>query len=588
MKIIMGRIYLPLMAPLFHPAQLCNVLLYGLSFLFLAGSPMSSFAGVSEAPTTFRLPTVLFDYYRHSEPQLPLGQHILTGGYQDNVGRYGLNDFAHSNSFDPLFQTLGNDYNLIAQRSPLSPKVLADADIVVIFTPASPKSVPDIPLISDHEIDALEQWVEDGGSLLLMANSYHTTENFEPVQFRKLFQRFGLDWVDDDTRYVNLPVSKENPFFYDIDVFHYGAGCTLSIDPASVDRVDVMLRVHGDSNAPDVEGPGLVLARHGRGKVMAVGDTGSWTANLSRPGVQNTAFIKQMFHWLAPDRAVMPPTFQPGESMTYRFQATAITLVPTANSLNQIDQPNYRHFEPRPRTQIPFIETSGMLTVACERIDQTTGAVTTAVDTTHFSVFDEAVPMTGTTKTTVISNQRGALVEWNAGEGANAVVGPDALSLFAFLPTDGIHPGTRWQKMETLTVPAFRANDPGPSITIPIDTNYRKDTQHNGRTTRLFLSEGRMTLREAGIQSGDLIPGNSRSTHYRYRHPDGGDLHVKRKTWIDSETGRVLRAKTQTRVTTWIEDTRNPPAADATVDTIDNMTLAILSRVVEFDAITSD
>jgi hypothetical protein len=255
------------------PKLMCLTLFVGFGVAQIA--PAQYDKQIPLTPDPAPRPVVLIDYFHHSDPVLAVGDLIVTGGYADNLGRYAVNDFHHTNSFDPLVQTLDKDYALVTHQAPLTADHLRVADIVVIFTPDSPKLNKRAQVLSDREIDDLQVFVDKGGSLLLMVNGYHPTELMDQVQMRKLFQRFGLDWNDDDTAYVDVPIGPRHPWFYDIETFHYGAGCTLKISPEA--DAEVMLEVAGDANHADVRGPGIVRVRYGDGRVIAVGDTGSWT-----------------------------------------------------------------------------------------------------------------------------------------------------------------------------------------------------------------------------------------------------------------------------------------------------------------------
>ena len=64
-------------------------------------------------PESPKRPTVLLDYYHHSKAQLKIGRFIVTGGFDNRLGRYGIDDFSHTNSFDPLFRVLEEEVALI-------------------------------------------------------------------------------------------------------------------------------------------------------------------------------------------------------------------------------------------------------------------------------------------------------------------------------------------------------------------------------------------------------------------------------------------------------------------------------------------
>ncbi len=239
---------------------------------------------------------LLFDYYHHSLPATPVGSHLVTGSYLNSIGRYGWDDFVHSNTFDPVYIALEKEFSVSMSRQPFSGKLLTQTDAVVIMNPDNPKILLSARVISDEEISLLRKFVNNGGSLMVMVNSggaARESESFENVQLRKLVRGFGLDWNDDDTHYSNNLIPQGHPHFYDVPLFHYGAGCTLQILP-DASAPEVLLNVYSEESYTDrnVRGPGIIMVRPGRGKFILVGDVGTWTANLSRPWADNERILK--------------------------------------------------------------------------------------------------------------------------------------------------------------------------------------------------------------------------------------------------------------------------------------------------------
>src|SRR5690606_28109498 len=177
---------------------------------------------------------LLFDYYHHNLPSTKVGKHIVTGSWLDSDGRYGWNDFVHTNTLDHAYTILSKEYSLSMGRSPYSEQLLKGFDGVVIFAADNPDLIAGAKVISDQEISVLEKFVEEGGSLMLMLNAMvedRFSESFETNQVKKLLRKFGLAWNNDDTHYSDNVIPTGHPYFYDVPVFHYGAGCTLTILP---------------------------------------------------------------------------------------------------------------------------------------------------------------------------------------------------------------------------------------------------------------------------------------------------------------------------------------------------------------------
>src|SRR5690606_3518460 len=132
---------------------------------------------------------LLFDYYHHGLPSTKVGNHIVTGSWTDTDGRYGWNDFVHTNTFDHAYTILSKEYSISMSRSPYSKKLLKDFDGVVIFAADNPLLIHDAEVITDTEIIALTDFVEKGGSLMVMLNAIEKNrfnESFETKQMKKL------------------------------------------------------------------------------------------------------------------------------------------------------------------------------------------------------------------------------------------------------------------------------------------------------------------------------------------------------------------------------------------------------------------
>src|SRR5690606_34692617 len=300
---------------------------------------------------SFRL---LFDYYHHNLPSTKVGNHIVTGSWLDSDGRYGWNDFVHTNTVDHAYTILSKEYSISMSRSPYTENLLKGIDGVVIFAADNPALISGAKVIDDNQITVLENFVQQGGSLMLMLNAMvedRFSESFETNQVKKLLQKFGLAWNNDDTHYSDNIIPSGHPYFYDVPVFHYGAGCTLKILPEARNP-EVLLNVYSDSTYTDrsVSGAGIVMVRPGKGKVILVGDAGSWTGNVSRPWADNGKMLQQLFRYMKPDRGIRPAVYKRDKSLHYEVTVTGLQAVPCANSLSNIAHPTYRMCSPRPTT----------------------------------------------------------------------------------------------------------------------------------------------------------------------------------------------------------------------------------------------
>ncbi len=517
-------------------------------------------------PESYSAPTppplrVIFDYYHRILPKTKVGNHLITGSWVDNVGRYSWDDFVHTNSFDPVFVALGKEFDVRMSREPIAARLTECADAIVLLCPENPRKAPEVPVISDEEIAAITKFVNDGGSLMILINSGtigRSNEDFESIQLRKLVRSFGLDWNDDDTNYSNIEIGDEHPFFYDVPVFHYGSGCSLKILP-DAQRATVLMDIYSDSGYPElnVRGPGIVMVRPGKGKVILVGDIGSWTANLSRPWAENERVMKQLFRYLKPDKGVSQPQLEAGQSWTYDVEVGGLQAFPVENTLGQIERPHYRMFFPRPITGMPYIEATASLHLKClERTEDQASRLEAEV--AGFRWFDEPDVLKEDNVLRFTASRQGKVSGIEA-KGRNAQwLAAEVPALVALLPVDGIRPGDCWESLEPVRIPIIQGAGLAPVKTITMDVIYAKDTEIDGRECRLLRASGELWLDSLGVRIEDLLPDDEirrvGGTHYKFFNGRGGKLLYKREQWVDSKSGIVLKSRMQTRIVAWVQD----------------------------------
>lgn len=531
--------------------------------------------------------SVLFDYFHHSLPSTKVGNYITTGSWVDDEGRYGWDDFVHTNTFDPVYITLEKEYRVLMSREPFSEKLLANADIVVVIDNDDPQKIPSASIISDEEITALQKYVEEGGSLMVMLNAGSPNrqhEGFEKVQLGKLVRGFGLDWNDDDTHYSDNLIGEAHPYFYDVPNFHYGAGCTIEILPEAT-HPEVLFNVYSDASYTDrqVSGPGIVLVKPGKGKFMLIGDRGSWTGNMSRPWADNSRFLKQLFLYLHPDKGVKPPSFPVGKSWNYEITVSGLQAVPVANSLSEISRPNYKMFSPRPITNMPYFERTGDLKLSCiESIEGNASKMW--LNISDLKWFDKQPENQNDQSISFIVSRQGKVGRIESNGYDAQWLAPDVSLLIALLPVDGLQPGYRWNSLESLRIPIIRGSDLPPVKKHNLEIVYVRDTLLGERNCRLLRASDEVWLDELGVKVGDLLPDELvrkvGGSDYCYFSGHGGKLLFKREQWVDTETGVVLKARAQTRVIAWIHDLRKPvPNKNADKD---NEMIVSLAHIVDF------
>ncbi|MBC7759578.1 MAG: hypothetical protein H7069_12025 [Phormidesmis sp. FL-bin-119] len=564
----------------------------GMSFRTVS---FSSYPGnISSADTTIKtIPysaetvrplKILFDYYHHTRPNTKVGNHMITGSWVAGAGRYGWDDFVHTNTFDPVFTALEKEFYISIGGESFTKSLLSENDAVLIINPDNPKVVPEVPVITDTEISNLLSFVKQGGSLMIMINSggsERASEDFESVQLRKLVQSFGLDWNNDDTHYSDVVIGDSHPYFYDVPVFHYGSGCTIQIMP-SAERPEVLMEVASDKGYPDrhVKGPGIVMVRPGKGKVILVGDAGSWTGNISRPWADNEMILKQMFRYLKPDNKVAVPQYPTGKKWKYDVTIAGLQAIPVANSLSEIPKTEYKLFYPRERTGMPYLEGTASLTLTnTGRTKDNASSLEAKI--TNFKWFDKPLADTNQLARFTVSRQ-GKVTGVEAKGKAASWLAPDMPSLVALLPVDGIRPGDRWEINEAVRVPVLQGTELAPLRPVVTEVIYVRDTDISGRKCRLLRSSGEIWLKDLNIKVEDLLPpeevNRMGGSHYRFLTDRGGKLLFKREQWVDHSTGIVAKARTQTRIVAWVHDLRKAVNV-SNADKDNNMVVSLAQTV---------
>lgn len=548
------------------------------------GNTKQSF--VYSAPTTPRL-RILFDYYHHSMPNTKVGNHLVTGSWLGGAGRYAWDDFVHSNTLDPVFTSLGDEHFITIGREYLSGKLLAGQDAVLVVTPDNPATIPGIPVISNEEISNLRKFVADGGSLMMMLNAAtpeRANEDFESVQLKKLVNSFGLDWNLDDTHYSDVKIGEGHPYFYDVPIFHYGAGCTIKILPTAKEP-EVLMNVYSDAGYPDrhVNGPGIVMVRHGKGKVVLVGDIGTWTGNMARPWSENDRILKQLFRYLLPDRGVKPASHTPGTVLNYEVTIAGLQAIPVANSISEFQKPYYKFFRPREKTGLPYLEGTADLKLTAKQITSQNAAVINA-NISNFKWFEERVKDSLSSIDFLVSRQGKVSNIESKGKAANWLASEMAF-LVGLLPVEGIQRGNSWESIEYLKIPILNGTEIAPLKSVEMKMTYVRDELVNGKKCRLIRSADEIWLKDLGIELKDILPAElinrPGGSHYRFFNERGGKLMYKREQWIDAVTGIVVKARNQSRILMWVQDMRKP--VDASNADKDNTMIMNLSQIITFN-----
>jgi hypothetical protein len=246
-----------------------------------------------------------------------------------------------SGRYAPFAELLRRDgFKVEPNPGAITPEALKGARVLVIAN-AGVKAGPDPSAFTAAEIEALHRWVEEGGSLLLIAD--HAPFGSAAG---KLAERFGVvmgkGWVYDrnrkalstqlvfakaDGRLGDHAITRGRNAAEAVKVVRAFTGQSLTV-PAGAVNLMVLTReareapdtdalnaaAAGKAEAPAAKGTSQGLAMTvGKGRLVVVGEAAMFSAQVARlgdpprtikagmnvPGYDNAQFALNILHWLA-------------------------------------------------------------------------------------------------------------------------------------------------------------------------------------------------------------------------------------------------------------------------------------------------
>jgi hypothetical protein len=178
--------------------------------------------------------------------------------------------------------------------APLSELSLAEADILLMSNPDYPLYEGAAPYrIDTPDIDALMNYLNRGGSVILTINSFLSRsdfweENFDLERLTPLFDRLGVKWdhdfMSDDNRIL--------PAMSDSFIVGYGQGGRV-LERVLPNGATPLLTFEGDVF-------GFTM-KVGQGKLAVLGDAGLVSNGLYHfPGFENAGFLLKLFEDMTP------------------------------------------------------------------------------------------------------------------------------------------------------------------------------------------------------------------------------------------------------------------------------------------------
>lgn len=268
--------------------------------------------------------------------------------YERDRGPTVAIDAAHRNfhtaddRYGPFAELLRRDgYRVTATEQPFDSQVLARADILVIANAMHEQSeaawapLPNYSAFTDAEIDAVESWVRNGGSLLLIADHMPLAGHAEALAgaFGIRFQNgFALDGArngqitfrrSEESLFAGLIANGRNSSER-VDFVTTFGGQAFRLDPAVKGEPSLILpsgyelllpevAFEFSERTPRIPAVNLLqgaLVYHGDGRVAAYGEAAMFSAQLAGPqhrpmgmnspeARENPRYVLNVMHWLS-------------------------------------------------------------------------------------------------------------------------------------------------------------------------------------------------------------------------------------------------------------------------------------------------
>ncbi|MBK9336287.1 MAG: glycoside hydrolase family 88 protein [Lewinellaceae bacterium] len=142
---------------------------------------------------------------------------------------------------------------------------LKNADVYIIVDPDTRKETPNPNFVGKQHVETIKNWVQNGGTLVLLAND---TSNCEIPQFNQLAAEFGIRFTDKNRNMVKnnqfeqgaIPVPTGHPIFHSSRKLYIKELSVLDVRPPA----RAALTESGDVI--------MATASFGKGRVFALGD----------------------------------------------------------------------------------------------------------------------------------------------------------------------------------------------------------------------------------------------------------------------------------------------------------------------------
>lgn len=216
---------------------------------------------------------------------------VLLDGYHNNETKTpfhyrweGTNNGGFS-ELGELLKSLGAELRTTTKA--IDKSALAGIGCLIIVDPDTAQETDAPNYISEGEVEAIVNWVDRGGRLVLLGNDKGNSE-FE--HFNRLANRFGIEFIQDTIPKVSgkgiLEIDGKGSIFEGAPRFYAVELAPLRLKKSA--GLDVLLSYQGT--------PVMVLAHQSRGLVFALGDPWFYNEYINRDN--NKEIARKLFTML--------------------------------------------------------------------------------------------------------------------------------------------------------------------------------------------------------------------------------------------------------------------------------------------------
>ena len=504
------------------------------------------------------------DYYQHPRDNAQYGQGVARG----DAELRGLSNFyaPHAtgipNGTFVFAELIAEQWVTEVSDQPISNELLEGVGGYMLVCPVREESGGRANL-TEREADILEAFVADGGSLMLVANSIADPNKigFDFVGLNLIGVRFGARFLPTQTDTISVPVAPDHAVFDGVSDIIFGNGATIAVqDSPAVDAV-VLMKSHREG----AEGPVAVLIKHGKGKVLLLGDAGTLgNAHAFRGDTGHAEGLRQMMFALLPDGPLPHYGWSSGMSLDVAVREEQVVS----------GYPEFMDVFGLPLPEGAQVYSSGMRQIDLDA----SGASSNAASSKDF--VSAVAERTGEFSLQIGEPSGGGFaIDWNIGDQAMAAkLMPNGRLRESDLPRDQM--GIDWSPVlmnEVIGAPLRSYTQPGgnwsahvharlPQLQLgavarheDVEANFQFIGEEDYAGVPCYRFKRVVELDGGDWSLGDLVNANY-AAHIESRGltVQAGGLLAVSEYWINRATHLPVHTKVTATATVWWEDPRFP------------------------------